>query len=326
MRLLNQFGIQDAQVRHRYLVLGLLSEIGSPPLSYSTRWIFQIYNGLRKADYAKALFDTFLRSYDLLGKEEYEVVWSTVPGMKKEMWFTEAPAMANFPELTPLKLARDIDYVLRDGYYTGRYSKTFDVRHFLSLRKNDTAEMNESIQELYRAIYALNAVYGDKTRRFLNRILARLSAILIREGHLDAKSYADPNVFIYLDDDEFLADMRRAVDRSGSDLLVRMYSMITQLEPMHIEQIPFSYAWRELGLEDVEELIAEERFKQKEAVFCINDTYSNEIGYVLFGRHFGSFMEGVRSEFFSRYTGLGAASDSNRTGMMDEGHLFVVAI
>src|SRR5713226_6335680 len=59
-QLMRQYGNHDVSSQNRFILAALLTEIGTPPFSYSTRLIFQRY-GLARPQYAAGLYANYLR-------------------------------------------------------------------------------------------------------------------------------------------------------------------------------------------------------------------------------------------------------------------------
>lgn len=325
MNLMDQFNIRDEHLRERYVFASLLSEIGSFPLSYSTSWLFVHRMNMSKMRYARLLSDTYLE----VEKSEQDFIWKQ--DHSDHSWFSRIPAFSGFHGLTIMKLAGDIDYALRDAHYSGRYSNSFDYRYFKTLVTLDTgvgrAELAESVRELYRSIYALNSVYGDVTRRFITLIFVKLAGFLVDGGYLRLKRYKQPQAYVELDDDQFMAAVRDAVGKAAGDGHVwteTMLRYIEQLEVIDIRRRPVRGDVRQNTLSDVERQIALDYGVDANQVVAINDALSNQLGYVLFGKKFSCYSEAVESQFFRDMTGLGVGS--NRTGLLEEEAIFYSVI
>lgn len=316
-RLLSQFGIRDAEQRQPYILNALLTEIGIYPMSYSTRSIFS------SGEDGKSAYSEMIYSFSL--ERDIGVCWSEVarfsdPNADEHAWFRAIPGMNNFQYLSPVKLASTIDYALRDSYYSGRFRGAFDYRFFgtIDLSNIYEAERNiaSSLKELHRAVHALNSIYGDRTRRFLTAVLARLVARLTESGYLNIEHLKSPNVYIELDDDVFFATVgsaTRRAENAGDDLGARMFQIVSQKRSVAIQSVELENEIKGLDTAELEAEIARKEGLPPAAVFCLGDQLRDEIGFRLFGREFGSYGEAVRSDHFLTLTGL--AEPDDRTGL-----------
>ena len=161
-KILDLFNLADRNLREKYILSALVSEIGILPLSYRTRPIFNIIE-MDKNQYAEIIFDSYLQPELRLNSEEKAELFDGCLGSNS--WFLNELPIFNY--LTPVKLASTIDYVLRDSYYTGRYEKIYDIRYLLSLKELNTyhgkIEIKESLHELHRAVYALERNLWQQT-------------------------------------------------------------------------------------------------------------------------------------------------------------------
>jgi HD superfamily phosphohydrolase len=326
MNLLDQFRITDPALRERLVVAALMSEIGSYPLSHSTTWLFADKLHISKRDYARQLCDYVFS----LSSTEKEFIWG--PSIAAHAWFTTMPAFSNYPELTVLRLAGDIDYALRDAHYSGRYINSFDYRYFQTLVDISSAacqeELAESVRELYRSIYALNSVYGDPLRRFITLILARLTGFLIDQRYLDVERYRAPAEYLELDDDRFIADISLATQRAYDDgyaWVSDMFDCVKQVRSVEIQRQPISDDLKSLTIPELERTIASVHdISDANRVVAMTDTKPNAPKYVLFGRTFDCYSSAVGSDYFYAMTGLEGAT--NRTGLWDERYVFFTIV
>lgn len=324
--LLDQFSISDRNLREKLILASLLSEIGSYPLSHSTTWLFADKLNMSKADYARQLGTSAFP----LSPVEQEFIWG--PSLDQHAWFTSREPFAQFPELTLLRLAGDIDYALRDAHFSGRYAHSFDYRYFQTL--TDVAgdgvqeQLKESVRELYRSIYALNAVYGDPLRRFITLILARLTGFLIDNRILDVKRYRTSADYLELDDDRFLADIALAAGRAVADgygWIGDMFDCVRQVRTVEIQRLELRSDLARLDIPALEAAIATTHgIRDVHRVVAMTDTKPNVAKYVLFGRTFDCYSAAVSSDYFEAMTGPYDAT--NRTGLWDDRYVFFAIV
>lgn len=329
MKLLDQFRVRDDSLRQRYIRASLLSEIGTYPLSYSTSWFFLRAVGMSKSDYARLLCDTYVTSMFALSDSDKQFIWE--PSDEAHAWFQNMPAIKQFPRLGILKLAGDIDYAMRDGHYSGRYSNSFDFRYFSTLveigSESCQEEIAESIRELYRSIYALNSVYGDVIRRFITLSFVRLISFLVAQKFFQISTYKLAPTYVELDDDRFMSDLSSATSaaaRSGTDWPPRMLHFITQLEQAKIRRLERTPELANLSLHQIEQQVAKKESVESDCVIAINDGYTNDLGYVLFGTRFNCYRDAISSEYFTQMTGL--REGSNRTGLLDDKYVYYTVV
>jgi HD superfamily phosphohydrolase len=318
--LLNQLSRTDEAERERFIMASLLSEIGAFPFSYSTRWLFVRRVRMEKAEYAKQLIKTYIEPAFPGTLRDTEMMWTT--NHAHHSWFRTMPAFSSFPDLTLLKLSGDIDYALRDAHYSGRYSNTFDYRFFrtlLPLNDNSSREqLAEGVRELYRSIYSLNSVYGDKTRRFLVLIFMRLAKLLADRNLFDVEQLKEVSTYVELDDDRFLALLRTASDaaaNAGQTVAKVMLDAVEKLRPFTIQTKALPPEMRGTPMDQVERAIAQAEQVDPQQVIACSDVVPSDFGYVMLGKHFPSYLEAVKSDYFKAMTGLGKGTD--RTGLLD---------
>lgn len=330
INLLEQFQLYDDQLKMRYIIASLLSEIGTFPFSYSTHWLFAKKMGLSKKGFAEQLFDYYIDPRLNLNDSDKKFVLNI--NQDKNNWLKERiPSLEIFPDLNLLRLAGDIDYSLRDSHYSGRYSNNFDLRYFRTLVDIDSdfckEGIVESIRELYRSIYSLNSVYGDKTRRFITLIFVRLTGFLIENNYLNIEEYKNPNKFIELDDDKFMAILRNSAEKAiknNFNWVNGMLEYIEQLNSVDIEELNLTKEFSNMSFAEIENHIAKKENVSSVQVISINDNKKNILDYVLFGKRFDCFRDAINSEFFKNMTGL--YSGSNRTNLMNENSVFYTII
>jgi hypothetical protein len=326
MGLLDQFRVSPPATRERYIVAALLSEIGSYPLSHSSSWLFEERLQMSKDVYARLLSD-HIRP---LSASEKDFIWDR--SHPDHEWFRNLPAFAEFPDVDILQLAGDIDYALRDAHYSGRYTNSFDYRYFRTLVDTESErcqqELNESVKELYRSIYALNSVYGDPVRRFITLIFIRLLDFLVDKGYLDVERYRKPAEYLLLDDDRFIAHVGKAAIKAAGDGVpwtVEMFEYVKQLKPVEIHQLELSPELRAMSVPELERAIADKQgLADPVRVVAMNDTMPNAPKYVLFGQTFDCYSNAIGSDYFCTMTGL--KRGTNRTGLWDNRYLFYTII
>jgi HD superfamily phosphohydrolase len=329
IKLLDQFQVRDDGLRQRYIRASLLSEIGTYPLSYSTSWFFRRVVGMSKSDYARLLCDTYVTSIFSLSDSDKHFIWE--PNDEAHIWFQNMPAIRQFPHLGIMKLAGDIDYAMRDGHYSGRYSNSFDFRYFSTLVEitdhSCQQELAESIRELYRSIYSLNSVYGDVVRRFITLVFVRLVSFLVAQKFFRISSYKDAPTYVELDDDRFMSDLSGATSdaaKTGIAWPTRMLRIINQLEPTHIRSLERTPELADLSLHQIEQEIAKRESVESDCVIAINDGCVNDLGYVLFGTHFNCYKDAIDSDYFTQMTGL--QEGSNRTGLLNDKSIYYTVV
>jgi HD superfamily phosphohydrolase len=322
MALLKQLGVDDRPLTEKFVKASLLGEIGTFPFSFSTRWLFARCMEMSKRGYGKLLADTFIAREYSLTSDDTEFIWAD-SSHPDHCWFREIPAFAVFPELTALRLADAIDYAMRDAHYSGRYSNSFDYRHFRTLVDITSPacheQLKEGVRELYRSIHALDAVYGHASRRFLVLLFTRLSQMLTQGGYLDLSRFKEAATYVELDDDRFMSELRKATEtahKDGCSWVMSMMDSVEQLMPVDIVRFELTSDTSNLTFLELEQQIADDHGVKPEQVIVFSDSLPSEHGYVLFGRPFDSYREAIDSEFFKGMTGL--SSGSNRTGLLDD--------
>lgn len=330
INLLEQFQVTEKRLIKCNVYASLLSEIGVYPFSHSTRWLFAEKLGMTKKIYAELLFNTYISKTLPLDDDSRQFVLDKSHN-NHHLLKERIPSLEIFPDLNFLRLAGDIDYALRDSHYSGRYSNSFDLRYFRTLTDltsiSSKDSLVESIRELYRSIYSLNSVYGDRIRRFITLIFVRLVDFLLEKCYLNVDKYKDPAAFVDLDDDKFMAimnDASRAAIKDGYIWIKSMVDVFEQLNSVEIEQMELNTELGSKSLSEIEEFIAQKHGIDKNQVIAINDNRENALGYVLFGRRFKCYNEAIESEYFKTMTGL--AMGSNRTNLMNEKSIFYTVI
>jgi len=330
INLFDQFNLVDVQQKQRYIIASLISEIGVFPFSHSTHWLFAKKMGYTKKYFAEQLFDTYISQIIKFSKVEKQFILNK--DNSSYNWLKEKlPSLKIFPDLNLLSLAGDIDYAIRDSHYSGRYSNSFDLRYFRTLvdfdNNSSIENLIESIRELYRSIYSLNSVYGEKTRRFITLIFIRLASFLLEKKYLSFDQYIKASEFVDLDDDKFMAILKDSSDTAINDgfyWVKTMIDYVEQLNSVDIEKLEFPDKLSNLSLTEIEEFIAKERGVEKRLVIAISDNKENILDYVLFGKRFKCYQEAIESDYFKNMTGL--FSGSNRTNLMDTNSIFYTII
>lgn len=281
-----------------------------------------------KVDFKKLLFFNYLSHELHLSKSEEDYI--LLEGNKSEEWFSPISNINNFSYLTPVKLASTIDYIMRDSYYTGRYRYLYDFRFFLTISDfeeyESQMELKESMCELHRAIYSLNAVYGEKNRRFLTLMLIRLIEKLSELKMLNLSQFKKPNVYINLDDDRFFYELSNAVKKAnenGYKNLEKMFQAVLQRTSLEIRKID-AEKFQKLDPVEIEKIIADMNNVDSERVFVMGSVIDNRIGYRMFGVNFKNFSEAISSKFFCELTGLIKGFD--KTGLDQHCKLYYVII
>lgn len=327
-KILDQFGFDDQVIKEKYYLSALLSEIGIFPLSYSSRPIFNKI-GMNKHEYADLLFSAYLNhELQISGEDKTDIL----NGCKdSNAWFEAIVPIQNFSYLTPVKLASTIDYVLRDSYYTGRYRKLFDLRFFLSINNYDSyqgkIDLCESLHELHRAVYSLDAVYGDKVRRFITLVLLRLFNKLEQNNDINIEKYKDPEQYVNLDDNLFLFELLTAVNEAKTrdqTNVEGMFNVVTQRIPITISKRQIDEIIRDKELDEVESIISQEINNDPEMVFVLGESFDNKVGYRMFGREFDNYHEAINSEHFTRLTNL--VNGIDKTGLSDPENIYFISI
>jgi len=332
INLLEQFQIKDHDLKERYILAALFSEIGTFPYSYSTNWLFAKNMGLSKKYFAEKLFDTYIAQHIAINDSDREFILNLNTNQDKHNWFRERiPSIEIFPNLSILKLAGDIDYSLRDSHYSGRYSNNFDFRYFKTLVDLDSDSCQDSIfdsiRELYRSIYSLNSVYGDKIRRFITLIFVRLTGFLVENQYLYMNEYNQASKYIELDDDKFMSILRTASEKAIKDnhsWVKGMFENVEQLNSVEIQEFSLPNELLQVPLIEIERVIAEKEHIDQRQVIAISDNKKNILDYVLFGKKFECFKDAIESDFFKIMTGL--STGSNRTNLMKENSVFYTII
>lgn len=320
--LMDQFGVRDDSIRDAYLRAALISEIGALPFSANTLTLFGGI-GVTKESMYSLMYDRHLRDELCLSTDDELVLLDT--DVQRRGWFAAVPGFDQFATVTPVQLASRIDYVLRDGHYTGRYRDGFDYRYFRSLDPAQSAharsEWIEGIRELHRCIHALNAVYGDGYRRFLTQVLIRLCRRLEASGEMNLRELADPSVFVDLDDDVFMSVVKTAVGRVTHDdaLAHALYAAVAYGRQPRVDEWPIDKETVGLDVSALEGVIGEACAIDPETVFVLAEPHSIEVGFRLFGKDYSSYQDAVRSPEFQSLTGLHQASD--KVGLQAEGKL-----
>lgn len=327
-RLLTQFDVTREDIRERYIVSALLSEIGIYPMSYCARAVFDDGKDA-KEHYKRLVYTTFL-------ERELGIPWVEEEAFSRSdalahQWFRDIPGMDEFSYLTPIRLASTIDYVLRDGYYSGRYAGIFDYRFFNTIRLADSydtrREMRGALRELHRAAHVLNSIYGDRTRRFLTAVLARLGRRLAGKGLLNLNGMKEVSAFVELDDDVFFAAIGAATERAvaaGDDLSGKMFQIVSQTRSVEVRSLQIDDAGPLPRKSDLEAEIAKREAVLADAVVCLGDRLEDDIGFRLFGREFPSYSDAVMSDYFAQLTGLSVPDD--RTGLERTGTVSFIVI
>jgi len=310
LQLMRQLGNHDISSQNRFILAALLTEIGTPPFSYSTRLIFQKY-GLSRPEYASGLYTNYLRPE--LGSSLEEEKFLFESNLRKESWFGLFAQYEEYSYLDPVKLSSTIDYVLRDSYYTGRYVGGFDYRFFSSLWFIDKASEREALQEglrsLHRSVHALNAIYGDPVRRMLSILLTRLVDRLVERGFINFTFLKDERSLLSLDDDEFLYQIGLSVSRAtdaGDKEAKRIYDTVTQRVTPQLRMVSL----RALNIspeedtESVRSKVADSLNCLPSQVVLLDTRYHDNLGFRMFGKEFRSYEDAVSSEVFQRCTGL----------------------
>lgn len=326
-KLLQIFDIAERDKQNAYLEGALLSEIGTHPLSYSTRTIFAKHIGLTKDDYRRLMYRTFL-TRDIGMREEDGRLFGTRPINAR--CFDDHHATLNFIHASLVGIASNIDYVLRDSYYSGRHSDLFDFRYFLTLNGSGTSEymrrVQDSLRDLYRSAHALNAIYGHRVRRFITLMLVRLVDRLVPK-YMRLDDLKDPHAYVSLDDDKFLAMLANAVTiafQNGDAISKHLMDAINQLVSFEVKSAPLTSALSDKSPAELESIVAKEYAAEPATVFCMSDHLDNQLGFVMFGVHFPSYEKAIKSKLFKAATGL--ASGGDQTTMYDKNHFYYVVL
>ena len=313
LHLMKQFGVEDRDAERPYLRAALLSEIGIYPLSYSTRPIFKEIS-LTKRGIARQLYQAYLDPELGLTTDEQEFLFN--PERRKASWFEPVSNLAPYSYLDPIKLASTIDYVVRDSYFTGRMVGGFDYRYFSSIGKgtnvDNSADIFESLRALHRGIHILNQTYGDLMRRALTQILYELIMRLHEKGFFDLHMLRDTSVLLSLDDDEFLYRVSAATEEAeanGDKISKAMYWVITQrVVPRAVEILTVENDFKEGSLVDYQNEVKKQFAKRLECdverVLLIGGPIDDRVGFRMFGSEFKNQEEALRSDMFSKCTGL----------------------
>lgn len=304
--LLDQCGVSDAETRARYLRAALLSEIGIYPLSYSSRAAF-VEVGVEKKKMAADLLATYLGG--VVGSDEKERRFYVDRTERRESWFQPVLRQTQFGILDPVSLASMIDYVLRDGHYTGRRVGGFDYRFFGSLSDlngDGARSLPGSLYALHQAAHALNVVYGDPRRRIMSEVLLRLLRRLREKGHLSLRELSGPARYVELDDDEFLRQIGLATRNAsvgGDELSSRMFEVL--LEKRQLREIePGEVLQEETERAEAERLIAIREGVEPEAVLVFGGWFDRQVGFRLFGTEYKDYTSAIDSDAFRCATGL----------------------
>jgi HD superfamily phosphohydrolase len=309
IQLMRLLGNQDSQSQDLFVLSALLNEIGIPPLSHSSRPIFSKY-GLPISEYAFGLYSNYLRpELGLSTVEEKPLLGGSFSG---EPWFNPITQFEEYSYLNPITLSSTIDYVLRDSYYTGRYSG-FDYRYFASLLSTNnlsgSKDLKEALRILHRSVQVLNTTYGDPARRVLTILLSRLVDRLVEYKFIDLTFLKEPKFLITYDDDEFLylisSGVRRATEE-GDTVASRIHRAINQRvapEPRLVSLTSLGVAADEEA-SSVRHKVAEHLSWPSDLVVLYHTHYDNTIGFRMFGIDFNTYEEAVRSAIFQRLTGL----------------------
>jgi HD superfamily phosphohydrolase len=220
--------------------------------------------------------------------------------------------------------------VLRDSYYTGRYGESFDYRFFSSLvidgSKKGEQELRKGLQALHRSAHALNATYGEPTRRILTILLQRLVDRLVSSNFLDLNYLKNPGGVFELDDDEFLYKISSAVLASGDDVLKRIHNIVIQrvapeTKTINLAKMGFS---RDTDVEEIRDKIACSLKIPSELVILFDPQFDDQIGYRMFGKKFSSYEDALKNSSFSKLTGL-ALDEKEATRSNEEILVFLIS-
>jgi len=311
-RLMEQFGGTQKDLRDRLMMAAIVSEIGIFPLSYSGRAVFKKY-GMDKKEYGRLLFDSFIKSQ--VGFD-YTECRRADEDAATQAWWSPVRNCASFSYLTPVKLASTIDYVLRDGYYTGRQMGTFDYRYFSSLHANIWEDgritLRESLYSLHRAAHALNVTYGDPLRRLLTQALIVLTDKLTEVHELDLGVTKDPNVYVVYDDSTFLYELSSAVRRAKkySAGLQAILDMVLQRTIPTVEKSNLPKGASKHRCEKLRLQIAKQRKIHPWQVFFLDYGGDENVGFRLFGTDFTSYNKAINSRLFKNCTALNPRLDA----------------
>jgi len=284
---------------------------------------------MSKLKYSKLLIETFIDSKFPLPDSIKKILWD--PKYVDHSSFERIPLFSKFRDLNILKLAGDIDYALRDSYYCGRYSNSFDYRYFQTLvdieSENCQEEITESIRELYRSIYALNSVYGNFIRRLMALIFVRLTNFLIDNSFLQMDQFKNPIKYVELDDDHFMAIINEATKKaanSGYKWAKEMFEIVGQFKPVEVNKLEIANKCKIKSFEEIEQNIAKINKVDPIRVVAIKNNFPYAYGYTLFGKQFKSYGDAIKSNYFKEMTGL--RKGTNRTGLLDDNSISYVII
>ena len=164
------------------ITAALLSEIGSTPLSFSTRRIFNDI-GLSSSIIAKTLLDYELMKFPGVHAWREE---SQTTGCAFERWDVLMSRAPGFYDLGLIRTASMLDYVRRDSHYCGQLTPSFELDAFFetvnqALHGGAIDDLIDLLRVLHRSAFSLNKMYADRDRRVLAVLLRRLSEHL--EGY-----------------------------------------------------------------------------------------------------------------------------------------------
>jgi hypothetical protein len=131
--------------------------------------------------------------------------------------------------------------------------------------------------------------------------------------------------FVELDDDEFLFQIRVAVEKdgiSGDGQTQALYDIITQRTTPRVHGI--ERRQRELPLHEIRHLIAERSHVADDKVILLGDAAGSQIGFRLFGTDFRNYAEALRSPAYGKCTGL--VPDEDTVGQEESEEIVAIVL
>jgi HD superfamily phosphohydrolase len=311
-RILDQFTVNDSEIRKKLMLCALTSEIGIFPLSYSSRNIFERLQ-MNKNNFREIMYSSYISE---LSSISYGECVNASEEAKEQDWWksTGLHRHHGFGYLDPVKLASSIDYVMRDAYYTGRHLGGFDYRFFNSLSSDLLDQhphlMIESLYNLHRAIHSLNITYGDPIRRLLTQILSTLVERLHIMTLLDLSETQRPEIFSRYTDSKFLKIVGDATEKSEDQVLMLFFDVILQKEEVEVFKGSKIESSSEFDYESERRGICQMMNVEPWQVFFLGVDLGCPIGFRVFGQEYPTYNEAIHSEHFRFCTGLDPKMDS----------------
>lgn len=290
----------------KMITAALLSEIGSTPLSFSTRRIFNDI-GLSSSIIAKTLLDYELMKFPGVHAWREE---SQTTGCAFERWDVLMSRAPGFYDLGLIRTASMLDYVRRDSHYCGQLTPSFELDAFFetvnqALHGGAIDDLIDLLRVLHRSAFSLNKMYADRDRRVLAVLLRRLSEHLIDAGTLNLAIYKRPEYLVELDDDAFIADLVAAVENSTkNDDMYKLFEHVYNLRESTFISLD-SFGLSEVtDAARIESEVARKLCVSRDLVVAIGWDIVDGNGFRMFGHEYSCAKEAVRNDLFSLRTGL----------------------